>query len=431
MRFSPSLLLKQAAGGFVAKVVGAGIAFLVSVLFARHLGPEGFGVYAMTMTTVNIIATIAMLGLPMLLARQVAIYSESEQWGLLKGIVLRGHQWVIVAVAIIVVLCAIGMFFFVPQSWLLVSMLGMLFLPLLALNQIRAGVLRGLHFVVLADIPELFLRHCLVLVLICTVVYFTEWDISASGAIGIQLIAVLITYLFGIWLLREKMPVQIAHVSADFEDRRWFSAGATFLVIALVTVVEGQLSLLILGGLAGPEFAGLYQAAVQLVSLVVFGLFAVNMSLQPKLAAAWSVGDKQKVQGLASEASRLGVLVALLAGGGLLVFSEQALALFGASYLDAAPALRVLVIGHILNAFAGSCGMVLVMTGYQREFLRGILIALMVNVTLCFVLIPYWGVIGGAVAASAGLVTWNAYLMVRALQLTGIRTAFSMRKNYV
>ena len=243
------------------------------------------------MTIVNIAATVVMVGLPVLLARQVAIYLESEQWGLMRGIILRGQQWVIITGTILIAFCATVMFFFVPHSWWLVSILGMLLLPLLALNQVRAGMLRGLHFVVLADIPELCLRHCLVLLLIYTVVYFTEWDISVSAAIGIQLIAVLITYLFGLWLLRKKMPAQVSNVSAVFEDRVWFSEGMTFLVIALIIIVEGQLSLLILGGLAGPESAGLYQASVQLVNLVIFGLMAVNMSLQPQITAAWSVGD--------------------------------------------------------------------------------------------------------------------------------------------
>jgi O-antigen/teichoic acid export membrane protein len=429
MNIPSSRLLKQASGGFLMKVIAAGLAFLISVIFARQLGAENFGIYAMTMSVITLIATVVTLGLPMLIVRQVATYSEGEQWGLLKGIIYRSYQWSILIAALVAIVLGLMTFIFVPPTWHVVATLGLVMLPLLALNQIRASILRGLHWVVLADVPELLFRPLLVLTMIGISLFFVKKGLGGQWAIGIQLIATFLSFLIGAWLLKTRVPKNLVSVVAQFENKIWLAAGVTFLGVALVSAAEGQVALLLLGSMAGAKYAGLYQAAFQLVTPIIFGLMAVSMALQSKLAAAWSIGDKQQAQRLVTEAARLSLLVALMCSGVLLWFAEECLALFGDAYSEAALALKVLVLGQLFNAAAGSCGVVLSMTGHQREMLRGVALALIVNFVLCMLLIPHLSIVGAALAASSGLVTWNAYLMWQAKELTGIGTSIFVRST--
>ena len=399
---------------------------MISVLFARQLGPEDFGVYAMAMSVIGLLSTVVTFGLPMLIVRQVAIYVESEQWGLLKGIIYRSYQLPTLSAVLVVVVLGLVIFVFMPPIWHVVSVLGLIMLPFLALNQIRASILRGLHWVVLADVPELLFRPLLVLIMIGVSLVFIKVEHGGQWAIGIQLIATFLSFLLGVWLLKHRVPRHLVNTVAQFENKIWLAAGVTFLGVALVSAAEGQVALLLLGSMAGAKYAGLYQAAFQLVTPIIFGLMAVNMALQSKLAAAWSAGDKQQAQRLVTEAARLSLLVALMCGGVLLWFAEECLVLFGNTYKEAALALRILVIGQLFNAAAGSCGIVLSMTGHQREVLRGVALALIVNFALCLLLIPHWSIVGAAVAASSGLVVWNAYLMWQAKKLTGIQTSISL-----
>jgi O-antigen/teichoic acid export membrane protein len=427
MSISSSPLLGQAAMGFITKVVAAGMAFLISVLFARQLGPEDFGVYAMAMSAIGLLSTVVTIGLPMLVVRQVAIYSESKQWGLLKGIIYRSYQWSALTAVLMVIVLGTVTLVFIPSVWQAVSVLGLIMLPFLALNQLRAATLRGLHWVVLADVPELLFRPLLVLIMIGISLFLVKTEQGGQWAIGIQLIATFLSFLIGAWLLKQRVPRHLVGVVAKFENKIWLAAGVTFLGVALVSAAEGQVALLLLGSMAGARYAGLYQAAFQLVTPIIFGLMAVNMALQSKLAAAWSAGDKQLAQKLVTEAARLSLLVALMCSGVLLWFAEECLALFGDAYREAVLALRILVLGQLFNAAAGSCGVVLSMTGHQREVLRGVVLALIVNFVLCMLLIPHWSIVGAAVAASSGLVIWNTYLMWQAKKLTGILTAIFAR----
>ena len=123
--------------------------------------------------------------------------------------------------------------------------------------------------------------------------------------------------------------------------------------------------------------------------------------------------------------------MALISGGTLALFAEDLLRLFGSNYVEAATALRVLVVGQFINATAGSCGVILSMTGHQREVVNGVAGALVVNFALSILLIPGLGIIGAAIAAATGLAVWNAYLAYRAIRLVGINTTILNPRTFL
>ena len=164
------------------------------------------------------------------------------------------------------------------------------------------------------------------------------------------------------------------------------------------------------------------QVALQLVTLVVIGLAAVNSPLQPRLSAALARQKTDEAQKLLTEAARLGTGVATVAALVLIPFAPQIVALFGPEYQEAANVLRIVVLGQLINAMAGSCGITLNAGGYQSITLLGVIVALIVNSILCWLLIPHWQALGAAVALSASLLVWNVMLAVAARRKLGLYT---------
>jgi O-antigen/teichoic acid export membrane protein len=80
---------------------------------------------------------------------------------------------------------------------------------------------------------------------------------------------------------------------------------------------------------------------------------------------------------------------------------------FGGEFKAAYPALVVLVAGQFVNAASGSTGFFMNMTGKQRIFSWVIAVAAVLNVMLGLLLIPRWGAVGGAWAATISLAFWN------------------------
>ena len=81
------------------------------------------------------------------------------------------------------------------------------------------------------------------------------------------------------------------------------------------------------------------------MGLIAIGLAAVNSPLQPKLAAAWSRGEKAEAQRLITVTARMSIIIALPAVLVLLLFFETVLRLYGVQYVPAARALRILAMG--------------------------------------------------------------------------------------
>lgn len=415
-------LLHTAIGSFCLKLAASGLAFLGSLLLARLLGVKEFGVYAMVMATINVAATVATLGLPALITREVAQSEMRQEWERLRSVISNSRRLVLLA-SIIILLLASGLISSgtFPTLPLLSVTFAMSLVPLVALNQLRSAILRGLHHVILADIPDLLLRPLLLLLLVAGV-YIWHGEGTATVALGLQLAAVVGAFLLGVRYLRRHARRALAPTAFDASVRDWAVQARPFFVMTLVTVVEAYVGIYILGYLAGPAEVGVFQAASQLVALVVMGLVAVNLPLQAKLAVTWALGDRARSQELVSEAAKLGTAVAFVGSLILIPFADSIVALYGPGYEHAGDVLRILVVGQFINAAAGPCGLTLVATGYQKFALYGLIAGLMANIALAFFLVPAHGAQGAAAAAAGGLLVWNSVMVYWAARLAQLHT---------
>lgn len=416
-KVTASSLIITAIGGFGLKIGAAGLGFLNGVILARLLGPREFGIYTLLMATTMLVATIASLGLPSLITRQVATYVVQEQLGLLKGIIHKSRQWILlsslIAIAVMVTLQKLGLLGNGLHPAALVIMLSLI--PLLGLNQQRAAILRGLHWVIVADVPELILRP-LLMVIMLSVCMLLMRHADSTQALLMQFVAVGIAFIVGLGMVRRRIPVAVLSVQVEMTGWQWFVAALPFFAITIVSTFQNQVALYILGYRTDVAQVGFFQVANQLVGLVVMGLVAVNTSLQPRVAAAWAMGDRIAIQKLASQSVRLGTSIALIGCIILIAFAKPLLELFGQSYQAAVPALQILALGQLFNAASGSCGLVLAMTGHQNSVLMGQCLALTVNSVTAWQLTIQWGAMGAAVAATLGLVTWNSWLVIAVLR---------------
>jgi O-antigen/teichoic acid export membrane protein len=82
--------------------------------------------------------------------------------------------------------------------------------------------------------------------------------------------------------------------------------------------------------------------------------------------------------------------------------------------------LRVLLIGQIVNAAAGSVGWLILLSGRQRVAARVYGSVALIHLALLAVLIPVFGMIGAAAATTVTMCLWNVWLhaeVVRGLDI--------------
>ena len=123
-----------------------------------------------------------------------------------------------------------------------------------------------------------------------------------------------------------------------------------------------------LGAIAGAEAAGVYRVATRGADVVVSVLAALNLALAPTFAQLYATGDMRRLERLASIGTRLGLIASLPVVVSFGVFGSWILGtIFGSDFARGSTALAILGAGQLANAAAGPVGLLLNMTGHERD----------------------------------------------------------------
>ncbi len=414
-------LVRGGAGVFALRISAAAIGFLNGVVLARLLGLEAYGIFSQVVAAATTIAGFLGLGMPSLLTRELATYLVGERWPLIKGIVHWAFRNVLITCFGVSLVSLFVVFAYAPEGWRTPSIFGVGIAILLTLNLLRAAVLRGFHQVVVADLPDSLVQPLAILGLIGLSVALAR-QFSVVWAVTLQFAGTLSAFLLGLLIFWKFWPQPCGGVSPVERPDQWRFPAGIFLLIGALSISDNQLAILLTGRLAGSAQAGLLQGANRFVALIAFGLAAVNSPLMPKLAAAWSRGNRQESQALVTATMRIGLTVALLIATPLLLFPQWFLSWFGVEFAQASTAMRILAIAQIFNAASGPCGLVLLTTGHQSKALLALAAAITANVLTSLWLTADWGVLGAAIAVAVSLATWNLLMSYWAWRHTKIMT---------
>jgi O-antigen/teichoic acid export membrane protein len=123
----------------------------------------------------------------------------------------------------------------------------------------------------------------------------------------------------------------------------------------------------------------------------------------PLFSGPIHVGDRRRLHENLRFLTRWVATLTLPLGTSLVALRTPILRLFGPEYVVAGVVVIVHVIGHMANGIFGLCGYVLMMSGKARWLTVTQLAALAVNVVLCNLLIPSWGLLGAATGFAAAM----------------------------
>jgi O-antigen/teichoic acid export membrane protein len=160
---------------------------------------------------------------------------------------------------------------------------------------------------------------------------------------------------------------------------------------------------LLLSAVAGPATAGVYAVATRFVLVGTFAAEALQQVVGPRVAAQLALDDRAGASRLLDAAAGWQVLLVWPSFVLLGVFAPGVLAVFGASYADAAAVLGVLALGLLAAAPVGPSDSVLLMAGRSRANLGVTALAAAVNVVGNLVLVPTAGMVGAASAWATSL----------------------------
>ena len=409
-----SQLAKETSWSFLLKTSHAGFSFLVTVLLARILGAEGYGIYAYTYAFIALLSMPAQAGLPQLIVRETAKGMAKYKPELVQGVWRwAGKVIIVISISLIIVIGSIFLIFkkgkFGLKEW---TFLWALFLvPLVSLGNLRGAALRGLHKVVIGQLPEFFIRPVLFLIFICTASFLFNERLTPPQAMALNVTAAGIAFIIGAWLLYRNTPLSVYKVKPIYERKRWFSSLIPLAFIASMWVINNQTDIVMLGIFKPPAQVGIYRVAVQMALVTAFGLQAVNMVVAPRFATLYTKKEMGRLQRLVTRSAQATFGFNLLITCFFIFFGKTFLNLiFGKDFILAYIPLLILLLGQVVNSAVGSIGVLLNMTGHEKDTARGVALAAGVNILLNLILIPSYGIKGAATATAISMVTWNIAL---------------------
>lgn len=434
----PASLGRELMRGSVASAVVRAGAMLVTlgvaVVLARALGPEQYGVYAYVYAVVTILAIPGQFGLPFLITRETARSQARADWSRLKG-VWRWSWRVGAASSAILILggTAVAVLyadaFGNPQitafAW------GLALLPGIVLIGLHGAVLRGLRNVVLGGFVQQALRQSLLLIAVGGALALglkTDW--TASDAMAVHAMVALTGVLLASLLIQRVRPSETRRrLAPTYEHSAWFKAILPLAAVGGMQMLLQQTDLIMLGWFTEADRVGLYRVAAQTAALASFALTVINLVVAPYFARLHTNGEHARLQRLVTLSALAVTTFSVPACGVLIAFGGPLLTLvFGADYAGAAATLAILALGRLATAAFGSVGLLLTMTGYERDAARVLAVAALVNVAGNLILIPNYAELGAAAAMSLSLLLWNGLMWWAVRRRLGIdSTALPLR----
>lgn len=427
-------LLFGGMGVGVLRVLSLPLTLLGTALLARGLGPKGFGEYAFVISLVTTLSIPLGPALMQLTTRETAAMHLIGEGGRVRALLRWANRSVLSGA--IIMIAPLGGYAAWMADWRVddrwtVLVIGLAALPLLGLNAVRNGVLAGLRHVVMAQLPEVFIRPVALVTL--AALLLSADTLSPATAVGAFVGGAAFALLVGAALLRRRLPDQdvAPEPIAREQGRQWMRAWVPFTLLVAVSTLNTEIGIILLGWLSSSEQVAAMRVAQRGAILVALSLGIVDSVISPYITRANQQGDKGRLEALARQSARVVFLAALPIAIPLVFFGYPILFfVLGKEYADIASApMAILAGGNLINMAFGSIGILLTMSGFEKDATKGLVVALAVNFLFSLVLVPIFGAIGSAVSSASGLFVCNIFLLFKVFLRFGfVPTAFSFKK---
>ncbi|RLM88804.1 transporter [Halobellus sp. Atlit-38R] len=377
---------------FLSRLLASALGFLATLYFARKLGPEVIGLFALVTTVVGWLTLVGNVGVGQAMKKRI---SEGEDQGeYLSAAVL----WVIFTA----ILISIGVLVLHPllenylgefERYVKISVvwfvLGILYIQLLHRSVFRLIVAqRMVHIRGLLDPVNVGGRSLFQIVLV-----FVGYGLLGM-LVGWMLGGVLVGLLGLYWVhIRPARPAK-QHFKRlfDYAKFSWLSG--------LKSRAFNQVDILLLGVFVSSSLVGVYSVAWSIAKFLELFGNAIGKTMFPEISHTSAQGSTNDVAGMVEDSLAFNGLIAIPGLIGGLVLAERLMRLYGPEFAQGATVLALLILATLIYSYQSRLLNTLNAIDRPDLAFRINLIFIGLNAVLNVVLIWQFGVEGAAVATA-------------------------------
>ncbi len=427
-RVAGSPLLTRLARGFFWSVVGGAasrvFAMAAAVVAARLVGREGYGEIGMVQSTLGLFGVFAGFGLGTTATKYVSEFRGSDTRR--TGRILQLACVLAIGLSVAVALTSAGL-----APWLSRRVLGRADLASLvvagsvlmlvsSLSSLTTGVLAG--FESFRQIATIGLWQG-ILLLVVTIPF--TWHFGTQGAIAALSVSAAIATILTARAIQAQCRLHGVPIAAWDSAQREARTIAKFAVPStlsalMVAPVGWATSVLLAHQVDGYAQLGLFNAANQMRSILIFLPMALTTALLPVLSETFGRGDRDGFGHTLTINLRVVWAVALPVTAALLAMRGPISALFGPSFRDLAGVLALSLVAVFFTVLGGQVGTALAGAGRMWAATAMNLGWGVLTVGLSLILVPRFGARGLAAAYALAYIAHACWSFVYGRAMLGL-----------
>lgn len=418
---------------FTGTVIGLIFAFMGRLLVARHWDASDYGIFSLALAILNICVIVSTMGLQGGISRSIAYARGKNEGEKIQGFISASF-WLALAGSLI--LCPVLLFvsesiadnIFHEPALTTPLRIFSIAIPFFTLLNVFTSIFLGFGCVRAKVYFKEILRNVIFLVLLLGVIFL---NLSFLGVIYAYTASLAISCLLLIVYASKHLSslIKITKPSVTPVTRELLSFSLPLLGVAMLGMIIAWADTLMLGYFKTSAEVGLYNAAHPLahfISTPLDALLLVYMPLATGLYAREQMSEMRRNYSILTKWLCSLTLPLFLI---LFLFPDVVLnLLFGANYISAAIALRILSLGFIVNNFLGPNGATLIAIGESKFIMWATLATAVLNVGLNVILIPPFGIVGAAVASVVAITSVN---LIRCWKLYALTKIQPLNKNTI
>lgn len=396
-------IAKNAIYNFLVKAISLAFAFVASVVVARFLGPDKYGVYSFVLWFLSMVGLLVNLGIPTTMTKYVSEYLGRKDFSAVGSILSRLLRFELVAGVVV----SLALFFLAPfiARWynnpdlsLYLKIASLVILPL-GLMWLYNGFFCGLQrYDLIAKINLVVSPVTLIIILL--VLYFggkIEWLVGVSAVTNILLVA---SYLY---LKRTKFAfLQDSPSAHDFGGKVLNYSASVFVVLILDVIVWERFGILFLSIFSTSSEIAFYNVAFILSSRTMILLpGALTGILLPVMSEVYGGGSKEELAKVHVNSTRYLAMLSLpLCLGGIAIARQLFPVLYGPSFQPASFLFVILILSGTVGSISTSSSALLYGAELQRIVLRVGILSALLTLLASWLLVPALGAKGAAFAGA-------------------------------
>lgn len=380
----------------------------LTILMARALNVNSFGVYALAITVMGLFKVIADFGTTFFTTHEMAKNREQATSLFIHGLILK----LIISCVGLGILVVLTKIFYEPKVQVAILVGGIAAIIRLII-EFQSSFFAGLEKMKFVSV--IMVMYMSLVVLVTLIMLAIGIRVPSTLVMG-YLIGGLIALPFSTVIFFKH--IRLGEISIQlYELKRLFVLAIPFGLYFLSDIIYFHTDVLMLSVMKGEHSVGLYQSAMKLNQLLEAAPLLLASALFPTISRTF-IDSKEKVKGMLGKSLEFILILGIpLAVGGFILAKPLMLTIFSNKYAEAILILKILMI-MVPFRFAGFIfGMVLTASGNQSKRMLVVAATAVINVILNALWIPRWGVDGAAAASvvSAIVLTFAYAIFAKSL----------------